>query len=249
MPTQGVDQARPPQGAALAPVTCVPGPATSVEVVLFDFDGVIRHWRTELVDELERRAGLPPGVILLTAQQVPEYELGVRGHVSFDDWCRATAIALEPVAGRHAVDVVAEWSRYRGDLDDCMVNFVAGLASTTRVGLLSNAHDRLRRDLRELGIDALFEHVICSAEVGVAKPDPEIYAIAADTFGVTPAACAFTDDLAANVRAAQDAGMRSHEFREPASCARFIRAQLAPSLDDRRPLDVGDVAGPRGGVA
>ena len=165
-------------------------------------------------------------MILSTANQVPEYELGVLGHVSVDDWCRATAIALEQVAGRHAVDVVAEWSRYRGDLDDRMVNLVASLASTTRVGLLSNAHDCFRGDLREHGIDGLFEHVICSAEVCIAKPNPEIYAIAAETFGVTTVACAFTGDRAENVHAARDAGMRSHEFRERASCARFIRARL-----------------------
>ncbi|MBB2925531.1 HAD family hydrolase [Cellulomonas cellasea] len=190
--------------------------------MLFDFDGVIRHWRTEPVTVLERRHDLPPGAILEAAHRVPEYELGVLGHVSFDEWCDATARALEPAAGRWTGEVVAAWSRYRGDLDPVMVELVGALARRPHVGLLSNAHDCLRADLRAHRIDRLFEHVICSAEAHLAKPDPRIYTLAAHTFGVEPASCAFIDDRPENVLAARRAGMRAHLFTDPTSCAAFI---------------------------
>ncbi len=46
------------------------------------------------------------------------------------------------------------------------------------VGVLSNYSFVLPQTLRELGIDSLFDFVVVSALEGVAKPDPEIFAIA-----------------------------------------------------------------------
>jgi putative hydrolase of the HAD superfamily len=55
--------------------------------------------------------------------------------------------------------------------------------------------------------DRLFDVTVISGEVGLRKPDPEIYTLTADRLGVPPAACVFVDDLGPNVRAAERAGM------------------------------------------
>jgi hypothetical protein len=45
------------------------------------------------------------------------------------------------------------------------------------------------------GLDELFEHVIASSEVGLAKQDgPEIYFLAAQMFGVLPEECVMVGD-------------------------------------------------------
>jgi|GEM_PF-723587 len=197
------------------------------EVVLFDFDGVVRHWSGAVNDAMDRRLGLQPGTFVATTYEVAEYELGVLGRVTFDDWCTAITTALAQVAP--AADVagaVTQWRRYRGDVDRAMVHVVEEARSVAPVGLVSNAHDCLRADLRELGVEGLFDHVICSAAIGVAKPSREIYLAAADAFSVPPARCAFVDDQLDNVRTARDLGMRSDLFRGPAECQTFLRTAL-----------------------
>ncbi|MGW4486914.1 HAD-IA family hydrolase [Amycolatopsis sp. NPDC004368] len=75
----------------------------------------------------------------------------------------------------------------------------------TRTGLVSNAPGAspgVRNDLAEY-----FDTLVFSGEVGVAKPDREIYLVAADRLGLAAATCAFVDDAARNVRGAAEAGM------------------------------------------
>ena len=67
--------------------------------------------------------------------------------------------------------------------------------------VLSNAEGPPRTGLRGLG------PVVLSGEVGLRKPDPEIYLLAARLLGVEPARCVVVDDAAVNVRGAVAAGM------------------------------------------
>jgi len=52
----------------------------------------------------------------------------------------------------------------------------------------------------------LLEAVLVSGEVGVAKPDPRIFALLTDRFAVNPSTAVFTDDVERNVDAARAAG-------------------------------------------
>jgi HAD superfamily hydrolase (TIGR01509 family) len=63
---------------------------------------------------------------------------------------------------------------------------------------------RLERD----GLHALFDDVVVSAEVGMAKPEPAIFRRAVDRLGLAPAECVFVDDWDQNVEAAREVGMR-----------------------------------------
>jgi epoxide hydrolase-like predicted phosphatase len=75
-----------------------------------------------------------------------------------------------------------------------------------KTGLLSNSWGN--RDSYEFEhFDTLFDAVVISGEVGLRKPDPAIYALAAREVGVAPNECVFVDDIAANVRGAVSAGM------------------------------------------
>jgi putative hydrolase of the HAD superfamily len=53
---------------------------------------------------------------------------------------------------------------------------------------------------------------VVSADVGLAKPDPAIFRLAADRLHVAPDACLMIDDQPQHVRGAQAAGMRSQLF-------------------------------------
>jgi 2-haloalkanoic acid dehalogenase type II len=63
--------------------------------------------------------------------------------------------------------------------------------------------------LQRAGLDPRwFTALLSSAILGVYKPDPRAYLAAAAALGLPPNACAFVDDLPANVRAANAVGMR-----------------------------------------
>jgi HAD superfamily hydrolase (TIGR01509 family) len=55
---------------------------------------------------------------------------------------------------------------------------------------------------------------VISGEVGMRKPEAEIYLHAARVLGVAPAACVFVDDLGPNVRAAVAVGMIGVRHRD-----------------------------------
>jgi putative hydrolase of the HAD superfamily len=52
----------------------------------------------------------------------------------------------------------------------------------------------------------LFDAVVVSCEVGVRKPDPEMFTHVTDRLGVEPEATLLVDDIAANVNGARRAG-------------------------------------------
>lgn len=64
--------------------------------------------------------------------------------------------------------------------------------------------------------------VIVSGEVGLAKPDPAIFDLAAARFGVAPATTLFVDDSAANIASAAAQGFATHHFTDAAR----LRADL-----------------------
>ncbi|HZO79668.1 MAG TPA: HAD family phosphatase [Solirubrobacteraceae bacterium] len=56
-------------------------------------------------------------------------------------------------------------------------------------------------------LNELFEAVVISGEVGVRKPAPQIYKLAAERIDVAPQACVFIDDLPFNLPPARELGM------------------------------------------
>ena len=53
---------------------------------------------------------------------------------------------------------------------------------------------------------SMFDGIVVSGSEGVAKPDPAIFQILFERYGLDPAVCLFVDDAPANVRAATEAG-------------------------------------------
>jgi epoxide hydrolase-like predicted phosphatase len=80
----------------------------------------------------------------------------------------------------------------------------------------------------------LFDTVVISAEVGMRKPEPEIFLHAAATLGLEPKECVFIDDVEANVAAAMACGMAGVHHTDPAVTARELEALLGVELQVRK---------------
>jgi len=75
----------------------------------------------------------------------------------------------------------------------------------------------------------LLEGVVISGEVGVCKPDVEIYRICEARFGFAPEQATFVDDNDDNVRGALEAGWAAFRFTDaPAARTELARRGLLP---------------------
>jgi len=68
-----------------------------------------------------------------------------------------------------------------------------------------------------------FRDIVVSGVEKLTKPDPAIYALAAERFGHAPGAMLFIDDNAANIAAARDCGWQTHHFTDAQALADDLR--------------------------
>jgi len=74
-----------------------------------------------------------------------------------------------------------------------------------RTGLVSNSIGAGRYDRSTF--PEMYDGVVISAEVGLHKPQPEIFLLGAERAGVAPEECVFVDDLRENCQGAEAVGM------------------------------------------
>jgi epoxide hydrolase-like predicted phosphatase len=104
--------------------------------------------------------------------------------------------------------------------DERMIGAVqAARAGGLRTGLISNSwglgiYDRAPTDL--------FDAAVISGEVGLHKPEPEIYLLAAERLGMAPEEAVFVDDLRENCAGAEAVGMTAVLHRKSADTIRRL---------------------------
>ena len=108
-------------------------------------------------------------------------------------------------------------------VDDSLVLLIRKLKQSYKIGLLSNASGTyLRPILKEYGINDLFDTDIISAEVGIIKPDPEIFKLTLSRLETVPKEAVFIDDNAYNTEAASTLGVHSILYKDLASLKEIL---------------------------
>jgi len=181
--------------------------------ILLDFGGVLWNMRWDIAAELEQAHGLPRGSLFEALYRTPTWREIERGRGDRQAWLEEAHRLLEERAGGPRPRLHEAWRARQHTIAE-NVALVRALRPAYRVGILSNSDRSLRERLRDgLGIHDLFDAVVCSAEAGMAKPEPAIYRLAAGRLGLAPEACVFVDDHEPNVVAAEQVGMRALLFR------------------------------------
>ncbi|HEU4410672.1 MAG TPA: HAD-IA family hydrolase [Polyangiaceae bacterium] len=186
----------------------------AAKAVLCDVDGVLRLWGDGM-ERLDRAYGLPEGTLASAAFAPGRLLPAIRGRVSDEAWRAAVAADLAPACGsaERAAALVAAWSTPRGEVDRVVLGLLTRARGRARVVLVSNATTRLEDDLAVLGVLGAVDAVVNSARVGLVKPEPELYRLAAAIAGVCPEECLFVDDALENVEAAHGVGMVGVHYR------------------------------------
>ena len=92
-----------------------------------------------------------------------------------------------------------------------------------RLVIVSNAPAALRPAAEASDWYPLVERLFISGELGMVKPDPEIYRVVTDELGVEPSGIAFIDDRPANVAGAARFGWQSHQWLDDDDSLAWLR--------------------------
>ncbi len=189
---------------------------TDARTVVFDLGGVLIDWdprllyRTLLADDAAVEAFL--------------------AEVEFAEWNHAQD------AGRPFTEAVEEAARRFPHRRELLAAYPVRFADTL-VGPIEGSVEVLR-ELRDRGVRLLaltnwsaetfpyalerfaflgwFEDIVVSGAERIAKPDPRIFALLVERFGLDPAGTVFIDDAARNVDAAAALGFDALHFRDAA---------------------------------
>ena len=104
---------------------------------------------------------------------------------------------------------------FAGDqLDWKLIKYLQKNNKLFQIALLSNAWDDLRHHLEfEWKFAHIFEIMVISAEVGLAKPDPKIFEYTLDRLGVVAGEAIFIDDFLENIQVACELGLNVIHFQ------------------------------------
>lgn len=198
---------------------------TAAEVLLFDLGGVIVDFRGG--EGMNAVTGGVHGVDFCRDQwwRLPELDRLERGSISPEEF--AAAFIARWGLDLDCAAFVEAFKRWVVGVHDGAPEILAMLRRRRRIACLSNVNPAHWERCVELGVHEYFEACYLSHELGLRKPQPEIYRTVASRLGVAPREIFFFDDVPANIDAARAAGMRAalvcnHDVAATLSQAGFI---------------------------
>ena len=174
--------------------------------LVVDFGGVLTTNVFDSFREFCVGEGLEPDTVKRLFREDPEALAALRalerGELDED----AFAQRFAPLLGIEDTDGLVDRLFAGMGPDEAMLEAVKrAKRSGVKTGLISNSWGTGRYD-RDV-FPELFDGVVISGDVGMHKPEPEIFQLGAERIGLPPEECVFVDDLRENCAAAEAVGM------------------------------------------
>lgn len=116
--------------------------------------------------------------------------------------------------------------------NELLLKYVKSMKSDYKIGLLSNVgSDVMNRLFSPTEQAELFDVVVLSSDIGMTKPNPDIFSFTATKLGALPEECIMIDDLLANIEGARQAGMKGVVYSTVEQTKRAIDEQLRVSAN------------------
>lgn len=187
---------------------------SEVKAIIFDVDGVLitnegsdaGPWQMHL----ERDLGLHPET-LQKAFFLPHWDDIVCGRTSIEE--RLTLVLKDIAPHLPTEELLTYWFKADAHAEQGLLDRIKQLNSHMDAGFhlaTNQEHRRANYLWQTLGLNAHFDAIHYSADIGHAKPDDGFYATIENRLGLTGPEILFFDDQAKNIEAAKARGWQAH---------------------------------------
>lgn len=185
-----------------------------LKAIITDLDGVIRHFPTSRNDKYEKQYGLPQGTLLNCSFGYSDLNKVIKGEICDAEWRMIIASRIKEFAPlEDCKQLIKEWSSFPGLINHNVLDlFLQYRKEGSVLVLLTNATDKLDKDLQIHSIYDDFDIIINSSKVGKIKPNPDIFHFTLKKIGIQSSEAVFIDDSPKHVEAAQKIGIKSHLY-------------------------------------
>ncbi len=200
-----------------------------VKAVVFDMGGVLTTDPFEGMIAFANKIGIPGSFVADAVRDSAQFKAIETGESTMRDFLKWLCVDIETQFGvrvdiRELAACLASGQQVRPE----MILLVRELhAAGLRLAVLTN-NAREARSWWESGVLPLelFDLVLDSSELGLRKPDREVYYTALVRLGLTGREVVFVDDFQVNVDGALRAGLRGLTFGDPAQCRSELLAMF-----------------------
>jgi epoxide hydrolase-like predicted phosphatase len=201
-----------------------------IRAIIFDlFDVLFCTGNLSERRAYEVKIGLPENGLEQAMFRSPQFREAIAGRVNETELWRDVAHRIGVGSQEGSTLAAAFYSAIKINIE--LVAFLRSLRSHYKTAILSNAPSTVRTLVTQrFHLDREVDTVIISSEVGVMKPQPEIYRIAASRLGVQPQEVIFVDDELRFIAAARSLGMIGIQFKNTSQAIAEIRLYLDHSL-------------------
>lgn len=206
--------------------------STDIKAIIFDYGDVlnapidpeaVQIHRTNLA----RQLGLEPGELWQYLFGGPEAQKWLTGRSSWEAYWAEILYprgVIDPTEVKAFSDAIFDGTN---QLNPDMVQLLHELKGHYKLAVLSNAswteNEMAKMFYNDFGLESgIFDVIVSSTTVGVAKPHREIFIYTLRRLGIGPEEAVFTDDMPDFVKAAAELGIRARIFVSPADFRSFL---------------------------
>ncbi len=180
----------------------------AIKAIVFDIGGVLEitpptGWQQKWEGLLELSSGQ------LRGKMYDTWRAGSIGTITLDQVHEQTASVLNISTEQVVLLMDDLWTEYLGSLNTELYDYFKSLRPKYTTAILSNSFVGAREKEQEhYGFENSCDTIIYSHEVGMAKPDPRIYALTCEQLKLEPYEIIFVDDVKVIIEAAVKFGLQ-----------------------------------------
>lgn len=188
------------------------------EAIIFDFGGVLINIDYQATITAFKQLGITDFDALYSqANQSDLFDAIETGRISTNEFVKGILDLLPPDITYD--QVVHAWNAMILDVPSNRIELLLKLKKSHSIYLLSNTNSiHIEKALIEwnsttdVSIHELFDHVYLSHQMGMRKPNAEIFQFVCDQEGLTPEKTLFIDDSIQHIEGAKSIGLRTHHL-------------------------------------
>jgi 2-haloacid dehalogenase len=213
------------------------GSARTFTDVIFDLGGVVLRWEPQRAYEQV----MPADEVDNFMDEICFNEWNL-GHDAGRDWDDGEAELISRMP--HRREAIEAYRRYFDQTITGMVPGTGAIMTELRqagkriVALTNWSADLFHPTRRRYGLLNRFAGIVVSGEEGIAKPDPRLFKIVFERYGINPESAIFIDDNPHNCDTAEALGLEVIRFTDAASARKRL---VELGVLDERPAVAGPI--------